>query len=138
MPALDIFHEALRKALVKDGWTITNNPLFLRVDDEPFYIDFGAEKLIIAEKVDHKIAVELKSFVGSSYTSDFHLAVGQFVNYRVILRRVQPERILYLAVPQDIFAEYFGRRFPQDVIADEKLKLIVFDVSKEEIVLWIE
>jgi hypothetical protein len=63
-------------------------------------IDLAAEKLIAAEREGEKIAVEIKSFLEkSSAISGFHTALGQFINYRGALRRRQPERVLYLAVP---------------------------------------
>ena len=30
MPALDIYHDAMKNALVKDGWTISHDPFHLR------------------------------------------------------------------------------------------------------------
>jgi len=46
------------------------------------YVDLGAEKLIAAEKNGKKIAVEIKNFLATSNISEFHTAVGQFLNYR--------------------------------------------------------
>jgi len=39
MPARDIFHDAIRSALIKDGWTITDDPLTLKLDDGQVQID---------------------------------------------------------------------------------------------------
>ena len=66
-------------------------------------IDLGAEKIIAAEKGEDKIAVEIKSFIGASNISEFHTAVGQFINYRVALEKEQPERTLHLAVPVSVY-----------------------------------
>ncbi len=56
-------------------------------------IDLAAEKLIAAERENEKIAVEVKSFLEkSSAISEFHTALGQFINYRGALRRREPER----------------------------------------------
>jgi hypothetical protein len=103
MSARDIFHNAVRVALEKEGWVITQDPLFIKVEDIEFYIDLGAERIIAAQKNTQKIAVEIKSFLGSSEVSDFHLALGQFMNYRLALKKKQPERVLYLAVPVDVY-----------------------------------
>jgi hypothetical protein len=84
--AKDLFHDAVRNALIKDGWQITDDPFFLKVGGVEFYIDLGAEKLIAAERNNEKIAVEIKSFINSSSLTDFHLAIGQFLNYRVALK----------------------------------------------------
>jgi len=67
-----------------------------------------------------------------------NINVGQFINYRSALRREDPERVLYLAVPQHTYYRFFVGKFAEMVIADEGLKLMVFDVDEEMIVEWIE
>ena len=103
MSARDTVHNAARSALEKDGWTITHDPLTIKVDDLDFYIDLGAERLLAAQKAGQKIAVEIKSFLGTSEVTEFHLALGQTLNYRSALRKTQPERLLYLAIPFDVY-----------------------------------
>lgn len=75
--ARDIFHEVVKEALIKDGWTITDDPLTLlnRVEGG-LMTDLGAEKIIAAEKGLIKIAVEVKSFLNPSIVHDFLLATG--------------------------------------------------------------
>lgn len=137
MSAKDIFHNTVRSALEKDGWTITNEPLFLPASQEvTMKVDLAAEKLISAEKGNQKIAVEVKSFVGLSAISEFHTAVGQCLNYQVALDKLEPERILYLAIPKDIYQEFFTDSFVQEVVNRYQIKLLVFHVQKQEIVLW--
>jgi len=136
MAAKDRFHNAVKIAIEKDGWTITDDPLFIKVEDVDFYIDLGAEKVLAAEKAGQKIAVEIKSFLGASEVNEFHSALGQFLNYRLALSLKEPERILYLAVSSDIYDEFFSRRFIQRVIAEHQLKLLIFNAQQEEIVQW--
>lgn len=136
MAAKDKFHNAVKIAIEKDGWTITDDPLFIKVEDVDFYIDLGAEKVLAAEKAGQKIAVEIKSFLGASEVNEFHSALGQFLNYRLALSLKEPERILYLAVSSDIYDEFFSRRFIQRVIAEHQLKLLIFNAQQEEIVQW--
>lgn len=136
MPAKDIFHDAVRSALEKDEWTITHDPLFMRVGDVSFQIDLGAEKIIAAKKGDRQIAVEVKSFIGTSEVKEFHLALGQMLNYRSALRKAHPNRILYLAITFEVYNGFFRREFVRDVIAEHQLKLLIFDPNKEEIVTW--
>lgn len=100
------------------------------------FLDLAASKLLLAEKQTIKIAVEIKSFVGLSTLTDFHLAVGQFLNYRLALEEFEPERILYLAIPDDIYEEFFQDSFIQLVVERYSLKLIVFSSYKGELVLW--
>lgn len=137
MAAKDQFHDLVKTALEKDGWTITNDPLHLRIGGViDMYVDLGAEKIIAAEKEGQKIAVEIKSFLGASTISEFHLALGQFINYRYALEAVDPERCLYLAVPLPIYEEFFNLSFIQVVVQRSQLNLLIYDVEKEEIVQW--
>ena len=59
MTAKDIFHNAVRNALIKDGWKITHDPLSIQVGGVEMYIDLGAEKMIAAERDNEKIAVAI-------------------------------------------------------------------------------
>lgn len=44
MPAKDIYHDHVRNALIKDGWTITHDPLVLKWGLKDLYINLGAEQ----------------------------------------------------------------------------------------------
>ena len=136
MPAKDLFHNTVKTALEKDGWIITDEHLFIQVEDVDFYIDLTAERILAAEKTGQKIAVEVKSFLGASDVTEFHTALGQSLNYRSALRLTEPERHLYLAVPEDVYEDFFMRRFIQRVIAEHQLKLLIFNPEREEIVQW--
>lgn len=135
--ARDLFHNIVRTALKKDGWTITDDPLSIRCGGVDIQIDLGLEKLLAAEKGTNKIAVEIKNFVSASKISEFHTALGQFINYRTALRLEDPTRVLYLAVPSAIYSDFFGLPFTQTVVDENCLKIIVYDLDREEIVEWI-
>ncbi|MEA5534880.1 element excision factor XisH family protein [Crocosphaera sp. XPORK-15E] len=111
---------------------------YLKVNDVEFYIDLGAERLIAAEKAGQKIAIEIKSFLGASEVREFHLALGQILNYRLALKKEDPERVLYLAIPQDTYEDFFTRQFIQDSVAEYKLKLLIFNSIQQEVILWEE
>ncbi len=132
----DVFHQVVKSALEKDGWTITDDPLSLQLEDDQVFIDLGAERLIAAQRNNEKIAVEIKSFLAPSTLSEFHTALGQFLNYRIVLREKQPERVLYLAVSLEIYNDFFSRQLPKLSIQEYQLKLIIFDPVQEEIVKW--
>jgi hypothetical protein len=136
MPAKDIFHDAVKNALQKDGWIITHDPLFIRFDESKLYIDLAAEKLIAAEKNGQKIAVEVKSFMNDSPMSEFHLAVGKFINYHIALEELKPTRMLYLAVPLETYNSFLQRPLAQKVIQQNQLKFIVYEPYAEDIVKW--
>ncbi|MHC5824005.1 MAG: XisH family protein [Nostoc sp.] len=138
MSAKDVFHEVVKKALQKDGWQITHDPLSISVGGVNLSIDLAAEKLIAAEREGEKIAVEVKSFLEkSSAISEFHTALGQFINYRGALRRRQPERVLYLAEPLTTYKTFFQLDFPKDMIEENQVKMIIYDVEQEVIFKWI-
>ncbi|MFN0035843.1 MAG: element excision factor XisH family protein [Saprospiraceae bacterium] len=45
MPRKDTFHETVKTALRKDGWNITNDPLFVPTEGGiNFFIDLGFQK----------------------------------------------------------------------------------------------
>jgi len=134
--ARDLFHEIVKTALVKDGWKITDDPLFVKTGGVEFYIDLGAEKLIAAERNGEKIAVEIKSFVSNSSVTDFHLAVGQFINYRVALEVSEPDRKLFLAIPNTAYKEFFQKKFPQMVVRKYQLEVLIYDIESQEIISW--
>lgn len=135
--AKDKFHDAVKNGLINEGWIITNDPLFLQFGGVDLFVDLGAEKLIAAQKENQKIAVEIKSFLSYSVISDFHQAVGQVMNYRLILQQEEPDRVLYLAVPVDIYETFFKLEFTQLAIANYQFKLIVYDTEQGGIVQWI-
>ncbi len=134
--AKDLFHQAVKTALIKDGWNITNDPLTIRIDRIRLEIDLAAEKVFAAEKDGQKIAVEVKGFLNPSVINDFHAALGQFLNYRLALQMTDPDRIIYLAVPTDIFNVFFQEHFIQAAIDQYELRIIVYDPKLEEILQW--
>ncbi|MEL6353228.1 MAG: XisH family protein, partial [Cyanobacteria bacterium J06627_28] len=100
------FHDAVRAGLEKDGWIITADPYEVSIGEVDFEIDLAAE-MLAAERAGEKIAVEIKSFISRSAVSDFHTALGQFINYQVALEEIDPQRLLYLAVPEEAYNSFF-------------------------------
>ena len=137
MSAKDIFHEAVKQALQKEQWVITDDPLKLEFGNVKFKIDLGAEKLIAAQKNSEKIAVEIKSFLNPSAITDFYSALGQFLSYRLALEAINPERILYVAVPIDTYRTFFQLEFTRVAVQRYQIYLIVYDSVNEVIVQWI-
>ena len=137
MPAKDKYHDTVRHALEKDNWRITDDPFSLKIGERDAFIDIGAEKLFTAEKEGRKIAVEVKSFIGSSAIADLQNALGQFVFYQDFLAEIEPERVLFLAVRQRVFVNLFQEPVGLKFLENKRLKLLVFDEISEEIVQWI-
>ena len=135
--ARDIFHDRVRESLEQDGWTITDDPYRIELDTATFQIDLAAKKMIAAEKGKEKIAVEIKSFLNPSAVTDFYGALGQFLSYRLVLRQVEPERVLHLAIPLDTYEEFFQSTFARLAVDEYELKLIVYDSKKGGTIQWI-
>ena len=127
MPAKDIYHDTVKNALIKDGWLITHDPLRLKWGNDLLYVDLGAEQLLTAKKEDRKIAVEVKSFVSYSSMADLENALGQYILYRNIIEELEPDRMLYLAVHEEVFRTIFEESLGQMLIRKNHLKLLVFN-----------
>jgi len=138
MPAKDIYHNTVRTALEKDGWTITNDPLTLEIGDRSLFVDLGAEKILAAEKQGRKIAVEVKSFLSISPVHDLEEALGQYIVYEDILELSEPERNIYLGVREEVYLDIFSEPLGQLLLRKKRLKLIVFDSAREIIIKWID
>jgi hypothetical protein len=134
--ARDLFHQVVKDALTKDGWNITHDPFPIDYGDVQMQIDLGAERLLAATKDAETIAVEIKSFVKPSNISEFHTAVGQYLNYRRALRAQEPTRVLYLAVPSQTYNEFFRLRFIQEGVEEYQIYLLIYNVEERSIVKW--
>jgi XisH protein len=74
--------------------------------------------------------------MGASTMTEFHVAIGQYTNYRYALEDLQYEHTLYLAVPVTIYNDFFNDKFVQSVIQRSQVNLIIYDEEKEEVVKW--
>ena len=137
MPAKDIYHDVVKTSLIKENWNVTHDPLRLSWGGKDMYVDFGAEKILAAEKNGRKIAIEVKSFVGMSEINETEKALGQYLLYRSVMSRTEPDRFLYLAVHDDVYSELFEEPLGQLLITDYHLNLLVFNIEQESITKWI-
>lgn len=137
MPAKDLYHDNVRNALIKDGWIITHDPYTISFGQKDVFVDIGAERPIAAQKQGEKIAVEIKSFLGASDIRDLEMAVGQYVFYRSLISRLEPERKLFLAIPESVFINTLNEAIARPVIEDLRIALITFNPKQEVIVRWI-
>jgi hypothetical protein len=136
--ARNIYHDTVIRALVADGWTITDDPLRLDYGGRNLWVDIGAERpSIAAEKNGEKIAVEVSSFVSRSAVRDLEEAVGQYAIYRAILEVNQPERQLYLAIPEGVYDIVLADQFGQLIIKRLQLRVLVFDDQQAKVLQWI-
>ena len=136
MPAKDLYHGAVRAALIKDGWTITHDPLTLRYYKRDVYIDLGAERLLAAEKASQKIAVEVKSFTAASAIAALEEAVGEYIVYQDVLEEIDIERKLFLAVPDYAQEGILSEPIGELLVRKHGIHVIVYNADTEEVVAW--
>lgn len=137
MPAKNIYHDAVCEALVADGWTITDDPLFLSFGRDKLYVDLAADRgAIAAERNGEQIAVEIQSFLSKSGVADLQQAVGQYVIYRLVLAELQPERSLFMAVSQPTYDDLMAARLGRTVIEKLGIRIAVCDMTDRRVVKW--
>ena len=138
MPAKDIYHEAVKNALIKDGWTILADPYKIKYKDAELFADWAAEKPLAAERNGRKIVVEIKSFLSPSPMRYFEIALGQYILYRNLISLTEPEYQIYLAIKDSIYENFFQRESIQDILKINQLLLLVVEMEKEKILQWID
>jgi XisH protein len=136
--AKDRFHTQVKTALIKDLWSITHDPFSIQISEAVrLQIDLGAENTIAAQREREKIAVEIKSFIADSDISEFHAALGQYLNYVQALEDEEPDRVLYLAVPIETYRDFFQLPFIQKSLKRHAINLVIYDPIEAEIIQWI-
>ena len=138
MSARDRYHDWVKNALVHSGWSISHDPLSVRIGKIGIQIDLGLEHLIGAEKDTRKIAVEIKGFTNASKITDFYAAFGQYLCYKTALVKKEPDRTLYLAVPAPTYNTLFKEILIQEVLQTYPVKVLVYNLSMQEIQSWID
>lgn len=137
MARLDKIHNAVKNALIKDGWTITAEPLRVEYKKVNLSVDLAADKTLAAEKDGRKIAVEIKSFLDPSLMNDLKTAVGQYEIYQTYLEILEPERKLYIAVSKYVYKRIVLVSGLEVFLEKHPIPFIVVNTEKEEIVEWI-
>lgn len=79
----------------------------------------------------------VKSFLKTSKITEFYHAFGQFFPYKVALQQLEPDRILYLAVPDYIYEALFNEILIKSLLEQYPIKLIIYVADREEIQTWI-
>ncbi len=138
MPNRDRYHDTVRRALENDRWLITDDPLRLRWGKKDMYVDLAAEKLLLAVKDRQKIAVEIKTFGGPSSIADAQQSLGQYFICLSVIKRLEPERKLYLALHEEVYQDFFTEPLGEIILRDYQLPIIVFDRDLEVIIRWID
>jgi XisH protein len=137
MPRLDIIHNSVKNAIIKDGWLITDDPYLIQYRKTTLYADLAAERPIAVERDDRKLVIEVKSFIGASKIQDLKEALGQYDIYRYLIEETAPERKLYIAISEVAYQTFFTQDVAQLIISKHQLPIIVVNLDTEEIIQWI-
>lgn len=147
MALRDTIHDPVRQALIKDGWEITDDPYVIAYGERFLFVDLAAEELqaskafsgnfIGARQANVCIAVEIKELRGHSVIVELEQAIGQYVLYGLLLNRIDPDRKVYLAIPEKAYQELFTEAIGELVISDLPLRLVVIDMKNAEVKKWI-
>lgn len=132
MPVKDAYHDIVVNALKKDGRVVKTKQLYLTIEDRAVWID------IEAEKTDQVIVVEVKGFENlRSPLTYLYSVVGQYMVYREILRYLELDYDIFLAVPHEAYETVLHEELSQIIIRNMGIKMTVVDMLTEEIILWV-
>ena len=137
MSRRDNIHDTFRKALESEGWTITHDPLPVKIGNKSAQIDLGAERIIAAEKENEFIAIEVKSFIGTSTITEFYRAIGQWELYGRAMKKQYPGRTLFLGLPKMIYKELYQDIFEFEDFEDLNHQIVILDIDKNSL-KWIK
>ena len=134
MPAQDKYHETVKRALIKAGWTITGEQVSFKVDTRYFFVDLRAK----GDGDELAILIEVKGFETSPAKGALLMeAIGQYRVYLSVLTLSEDNTPLYLAVPVMAYNGILTETIGHQVLQDNQVKLLVFDPQTEEVVRWI-
>ena len=137
MPVRDSIHEIVKTAMIRAGWEITADPYVISYGERFLFVDLGASGIIGIQQGNKCIAIEIKQFRGVSQIADLEQAIGQYILYQLLLNEVDPERELYLAIPETTYNAIFSEPIGKLVIKQLSLKLLIINLAQKEIVQWI-
>ena len=75
--------------------------------------------------------------MGLSRVNDLEKALGKYILYYDIMQELEPERLLYLAITQDVFEDIFQQPIGQILLNNQRFRLIIFHAKQEVICQWI-
>ena len=134
MPAKDRYHDTVKRALIKDGWTIVQEQIYLSDNQRHIWVDLSAHR----GDSENSILIEVKGFENaSSQVEMFMAAIGQYAFYTAMLEFLAYSYPLYLAIPLISYEGIFQAPAAQRAVENLGIWLMVFDPITEEVVRWI-
>lgn len=74
--------------------------------------------------------------MGLSPLTDFYNALGQFNFYQLALEKVEPNRVLFLAVPHIAYNSFFNEALTKEAVKRFNIRIIVYHIQKAIIIKW--
>jgi hypothetical protein len=137
MPSYDQCHEQVMRALQKDGWQIDEQQVPIKLDRRKVFVDMRVGRVMNGSR-QQMLLLEVKCFPDAKNTTqEIYTAIGQYILYRVMLRKVEFDVPLYLSIPENIFSDVFDDSVRQ-AIQETQIKLVIVNLDEERIVQWIE
>lgn len=134
MPAKDYYHDVVVRALINDGWTITDEQVKIIVEDRNLFIDIEATKptegriiLVEVKELEHVL----------SPIEALAAAIGKYFIYRTALDDAGLATPLYLAVSNQSYTGILSEKIGILSLEQGKTSVLVFDPEQEEIIKWI-
>lgn len=134
MPAKDHYHDTVKRALIKEGWTILDEQYFIGTETRQLWVDLHIED----KAGEQRLLVEVKSFLtGESAVENLANAIGKYQIYEAAIAIRELELSIYLAIPIQTFDGIFSEGIVQALIRKINLRRIVDDPVNEVIVQWL-
>lgn len=137
MPSKDRIHQQVKAALEKDGWQITEDPLFVPVQGlAGLYIDLAAREIWRAQKNGRHIVIEIKDFAGQSFTRAFYEALGQVLVYEKALAERGVDWPLFLAIPVEAYQRLEKIPLFMQILQYFAVNLLIIDLQQQTVAAW--
>jgi hypothetical protein len=130
VPAKDRYHDAVRRALQKDGWQIVAEQLVFIGKERNIVIDLRAVK-----EGEQAVLIEVKSFLGSALEALAN-ALGKLLIYRYILAEIGEETPLWIAIPDHAYNDIGQQDIWLAMQQQTAMNVLVFSAEREEIMRW--
>ena len=140
MSRRDDFHYPVRRALEKEGWAITHDPVILTFRDLRLKADLGAERYLAAEKQGRSVVIEVKDFDTTAMSSELQKMIGQLQLYEWAIEEQASDHELFLAISKKVYDKYVQDKSIafHAIVERKRINLIVFDEVQEVITQWIK
>lgn len=135
LPAKDRYHDTVIRALQKANWTLISEQVAIIIEDRRLWIDIRASK----ESENLAILIEVKGFESTPSPVEYLAsATGKYTLYQTALDYLNIELPLYMAVPVAAYHGILSEEIGKQTLRRNRVRLIVFDPEREEIVTWID